>query len=296
MKSEAAAAESAPIRWRNRVIVGATVLVLFLAAYFWMLASFQAEGEQRANGFVAIQDEHDQVEITASVLSVNPTQGEMNLRLQFEPQGTFADKGLLSRDLTLFVDSATGNVERFFSKGKVMNPTDVTVNLDGAYTDYPFDRYQASLYLYMTSSEKNPVVESDVAVTLTFLSSQHGLRITTKLDPKSSEANPIIDIDIARASSTIIFAVMVMVIMWLLALCVLAWALSIVLLGKKIEATLFGWVGTMLFAFPALRSAVPGSPPIGSLNDYLAFFWAEAIVAVGLVIAVTTYLRRLLKA
>ncbi|WP_223244548.1 DUF4436 family protein [Streptomyces sp. CBMA156] len=41
-----------------------------------------------------------------------------------------------------------------------------------------------------------------------------------------------------------------------------------------------------LFALVGLRNAAPGSPPIGSLLDYAAFFWAELLVAVGLTMVV----------
>ena len=34
-----------------------------------------------------------------------------------------------------------------------------------------------------------------------------------------------------------------------------------------------------------VRNAAPGSPPIGSLIDYAAFFWAEGIIAASLVTA-----------
>ena len=32
-----------------------------------------------------------------------------------------------------------------------------------------------------------------------------------------------------------------------------------------------------------MRNNLPGNPPIGSLNDFLAFFWTEGIVALALV-------------
>jgi Domain of unknown function (DUF4436) len=41
-----------------------------------------------------------------------------------------------------------------------------------------------------------------------------------------------------------------------------------------------------LFALAALRNVAPGTPPIGCLLDYAAFFWAEFLTAVGVVSAV----------
>jgi hypothetical protein len=40
---------------------------------------------------------------------------------------------------------------------------------------------------------------------------------------------------------------------------------------------------TIVFALPFVRDAVPGTPPVGVLSDYVAFFWAEAIVVVATV-------------
>ena len=48
----------------------------------------------------------------------------------------------------------------------------------------------------------------------------------------------------------------------------------------------FGWMAATLCALVSVRQAAPGSPPIGSLIDYAAFFWAEGIIAVSLVAAV----------
>jgi len=41
-----------------------------------------------------------------------------------------------------------------------------------------------------------------------------------------------------------------------------------------------------LFALVGLRNPAPGNPPIGSLIDYAAFLWAEALIALALVSAV----------
>ncbi|GIW05989.1 MAG: hypothetical protein KatS3mg060_0794 [Dehalococcoidia bacterium] len=68
--------------------------------------------------------------------------------------------------------------------------------------------------------------------------------------------------------------------------------LSIVFFDKRIEAAILSSLGAMLFAFPALRSAVPGAPPIGAAIDYFAFFWAEMIVAVSLITLLVVYIRR----
>jgi hypothetical protein len=55
---------------------------------------------------------------------------------------------------------------------------------------------------------------------------------------------------------------------------------------------MFSWLAALLFAMVPLRSAMPGAPPIGALSDVLAFFWAEMLIALSLVLIVFTWLRR----
>ncbi|MGC1858211.1 MAG: DUF4436 family protein, partial [Pseudolabrys sp.] len=51
---------------------------------------------------------------------------------------------------------------------------------------------------------------------------------------------------------------------------------SLVFLGvRRIEVTLIGVLGAMIFALPALRNALPGARPLSVRADILIFFWAE---------------------
>ena len=52
---------------------------------------------------------------------------------------------------------------------------------------------------------------------------------------------------------------------------------------RKFETAAVAFLAALLFAFPTVRNNLPGNPPIGSLNDFLAFFWTEGIVALALV-------------
>jgi hypothetical protein len=56
---------------------------------------------------------------------------------------------------------------------------------------------------------------------------------------------------------------------------------------RRIEVTLVGALGAMIFALPALRNSMPGAPPLGVRADILFFFWAElgAIIALCLFMA-----------
>ena len=61
---------------------------------------------------------------------------------------------------------------------------------------------------------------------------------------------------------------------------------------RKVEVTVMGWMGAMLFATIPLRNFLPGSPPIGSWIDYLIVLWVLAGLVVGLVLFVIAWIRR----
>jgi hypothetical protein len=86
-----------------------------------------------------------------------------------------------------------------------------------------------------------------------------------------------------RATTTIFWALFVDVLFWGTAVAALMLAVQLAEGHRRFEAGFTSFLAALLFAFPAVRNALPGSPPIGSLNDFLAFFWTEGIVALALV-------------
>jgi hypothetical protein len=101
-----------------------------------------------------------------------------------------------------------------------------------------------------------------------------------------------IEIEISRSATVWLFALFIMALQWLLALGALFVAFSVLVRGRKVELAMFSWLAALLFAMVPLRSAMPGAPPIGALSDVLAFFWAEMLIALSLVLIVFTWLRR----
>ena len=83
----------------------------------------------------------------------------------------------------------------------------------------------------------------------------------------------------------------VVIVMWALGLCVLAGALHIVRRRLGLVWPALGWMAATLFALVGFRNAAPGLPPVGSLIDYCAFFWAEALIALSLVLVTVRGIR-----
>ena len=83
-----------------------------------------------------------------------------------------------------------------------------------------------------------------------------------------------------------------MCLMWGVSVAVLLLVLSIVVRGRKVEIAMFSFIATLLFAFVTVRNSQPAVPPVGTLSDYLSFFWAVVILALSLLTIIITWLRR----
>lgn len=121
-----------------------------------------------------------------------------------------------------------------------------------------------------------------------------GFKIETKELKQKDRGFSIAEItfNVERSQSSLGFAVFIMVLIGLLTLVAFLAGFAVVVLGRRIEMSMLGWLGGMLFALVPLRNAMPGAPPIGCLADYMSFFWAEAITAATLIAVVLTWFVR----
>jgi hypothetical protein len=291
-------------KWLKRIIPVGIGILVFLALYFLMIQLFNTEGVAEVKEFGAqmVGTSPDYVMISAKLVSVDPVKGDLSMRLQFAPQGVYmdADGASLTTPLLLDLNSSTGKTEYNFKNDERMNPVDLTVSLyGGEVMRYPFDEHYADLTigLYAVSEGKEGEAKqfTPVPFKVNFTGALPGYSITAEEWDKKEASYDEIYMTFIRSATTKFFAVFIMVLMWLLAIVALSVSLTCLITGRKIEATLFSWMGALLFAMVPLRNAMPAAPPIGALTDYISFFWAEILVALSLVIFVYTYLSRPLK-
>ncbi|WP_157849647.1 MULTISPECIES: DUF4436 family protein [Streptomyces] len=191
-----------------------------------------------------------------------------------------ADNPLVpARDVVLETTSLEQTSIRYPAGQQIASST-VTFNLlDGRITDYPFDRYHTLIGFQATIGGQPAAVVIAVEEADPFF--------VFKQNAKVSEGGAVAVTErISRSRSTFILAWFMMAAMWALALSVLVAAWLIVRQRRGIIWPALGWMAATLFALVGMRNAAPGSPPIGSLLDYAAFFWAELLVAVGLTMVV----------
>ncbi|MBF9071925.1 DUF4436 family protein [Streptacidiphilus fuscans] len=272
-------------RWRSlRPLRTPLVLVLAVAAVCGAgVALYLNERSSRQQiTVVGNPSANDWVELDITSQGVDTSALELSLSVTAVPHGSLAaepDSLVFTKNVEITTVSLTTTTFHTIP-GEPAPLQVVSAGLyDGTPTDYPFDHYDVSAGWIAT------VDGHDVPLAITFSDSDPFFVVRPT---KSTSAGSVARLDAraGRSRGTFILAWFMMVAMWALALAVAggAWVLARRRQGMVWPA--LGWMAATLFALVGLRNAAPGSPPIGSLMDYVAFFWAEAIIAAGL--AVTT--------
>jgi uncharacterized protein DUF4436 len=263
-------------RVRKGLIAG-VVLVLLAGAYVLGLVAFNTQRDNAHKEF-DIDSGRNGIGVNARVIGVDPATDAMTVRLEFVPLGTFALTQVALREpVEVFINTAKGRTSLRYSRGSVMSPIEATLALNrGDFLDYPFDKYEAALLVYAQQG-----LRTRVPVSMSVTTGFNGFKVDTSRGTFLGQGYP--RFKLRRASTTIFFAAFIMVVFWATAGAAAWLATLLVERRRKFETAAVAFLAALLFAFPTVRNNLPGSPPIGSLNDFLAFFWAEGIVALALI-------------
>lgn len=296
------------IKFNSGISILATIFLLLLAPAFSLHAQENKEAED------------NEIQVQGKIISIDPTKGDVAVRLEFLPTGNFAkEDGTLARTIKFDTLSSNGKQEITFEKGKRMSPTEVLLNMyDGSVTDYPFDTHKADLVFFFTvkpdktdkpadkpksaegETEANPEtpqpveeeMETEVPFTLDFTPTMAGYNFTTVKSKDSDETYIDLEITMSRAPMIKVFSGFIMALMWCVSLAVLGLVFTVVVKKRKAEIAMFSFIATLLFAFVTVRNSQPFVPPVGTFSDYLSFFWAEAILGLCLLSVILTWLFR----
>ncbi|MEG4282275.1 DUF4436 family protein [Microcoleus sp. A006_D1] len=240
------------------------------------------------------------VEVKMTVIGVDPIKNELETRLQFELKGIYK-KGPTypAQDLLMTVNGANvEDSEITFKEGKPMMVPALKFNLvKGKINNYPFDRHIAKVAISLDplasiGKKFAPFELNPVPLEFKFNADVPGFDISYMPMEENSSIFIYIDVYATRSVPVKFFALVIIVIMWVLSIMALLLALKVMQSGKLPEVGMLSWTGVMLFAFPAIRNAQPGVPPVGTASDFLSFFWTEIIVVVALVIIGSCWLKR----
>lgn len=272
---------------RVRMILGAACSALVLALLAAVL--FQSYRSTRHREFSAgLDDKSTEVEVLALLREVDIAKGEVRLRLFVNrPADDPPDQAF-----ELETNSETANPVIKLAAGTSSMATDATVSFEGGDDlMYPFDRYTTSLDVRAFPIDNGGRGEA-VPVALSIESLNAGFQFEATGATESAPLERVVGIELTRSAVPKVMAVVMSVVMAALAVIVVSVGHLIVTGRRKFEFASFTWMAAMLFALVGFRNAAPGTPPMGSLFDFMGFFWAELAVAGSLIRIGAFYIRR----
>lgn len=171
---------------------------------------------------------------------------------------------------------------------------EVTFDFDlevGNVRDYPLDNYTSTMTLAATEQIRDGM---DKPLPIHVTAWEGILGFSVKCQPAAVQPPGQLNLQfsISRTGPVAFFGIAIYGAMIVMTMCALVIG-SLVFIGiRRIEVTLVGALGAMIFALPALRNALPGAPPLGVRADILVFFWAELGAIVALCLFVAAWARR----
>jgi Domain of unknown function (DUF4436) len=273
------------LAWRLLRQVVPLIVLAGLVAAGLVLYGDERDVQQQAYGLGDARSAN-RLDLTITVEKMNPAAQQLTMRVVAVPEGDLAaEAGSLvpSRAITLETTSLTTTMLSY-PAGQPAAVTELAVDAPGIVTDYPLDRYHATIGFAAQADGTAIPVWLTLADTDPFF--QVGIA-------RGEDANGYasFSVTLTRSRSTLILAWLMMAIMWALALSVAAATRVLVRQRSRLIWPALGWMAATLFALAGFRNAAPGSPPIGSVLDYAAYLWAELIVAVSLVVTTAAGIR-----
>jgi hypothetical protein len=295
------------------------VLVAFMISiYCFVLLRSLNEGSRRSLQLRDDTDAADHIVISMLVTAVNPSTHELTAQIGFRPQGTLAqDEVTPAVNLKLLTNNVRGQQEFDFPKGQRMNRIEAVFPLNGELNRYPFDRYETTLWILMTTPAKqkesqirnipesaegqalqeavgtNTLQQSTtIPLAVSLSASTPGLKFEGNVSRESSLRVTGIGLKIRRADNVIAVSILLMTLMSGLAWSLLAMVLKATTSGPKVNLVPLSISISLIFGLPALRNVQPGVPLVGAFGDYVSFIWSEIIVGLSAIIIIWTWLLR----
>ena len=144
---------------------------------------------------------------------------------------------------------------------------------------------------YKTEAEGSIVSVAPIPIVVSGAGGATGW-ITTMTVPGAPMEEAESTITFERAFSTRAFALLIVGMSVMLAALSLTVGVLVRLRRRVVEATLLSWAAALLFALPAMRNFMPGSPPIGVALDVYVFLWVMVAAVFGVVLAALAWIER----
>jgi len=272
---------SARVRRNPAPVILAVAVGLLVVYYVVVLAT----GALRTTTAVPVggQEEPsgDYMTLRMSVQDVDLTNRVVQANVLPIPHGDYvgAKAGEISRPLRIEVVSGgvTTSVVTFPGES-IVDPTSLSLTLERGDTSYPFDQPFANFQLSVQDDDSGDAVPFEVDMSNSarpwVMEAQRGAA-----DEQADRALVPLQLDGHRdALSIVIVSFYVLAILFTTLMAVVT--IGSAILRHSLEFANVIWLSATLLSFPALRSAMPGAPPIGTTLDFVFLFPCLALIAV----------------
>lgn len=267
---------------RLALVVGALLVVLTTTTVLFLIDRAHSDTGAAAGPTDEELARVDAVRVTVLLKRLDTTSSTAVADILVEPVGTLADqRGRFARATS--IELSTYRTDPIIAPvGRIPSVEERRIAVSGTAIDYPFDRYRVAVTATAASADGGAV-----PVALVVGDSADSFAIT----PESQDSDGgVLEIDLIakRTLPSIVFAGFVMLLMYGIAAAAGTAAYYVLHLHRGLLFPACSMLAAMLFALPPLRHQVPGdpAPPMGSFIDFIAFFPAEAVVALSLISAV----------
>jgi hypothetical protein len=307
--------------WQRPTRLKIAFVLSIAAMYVALLVRGSTESTRRS---LQLRDEtsaQDRVAVSVVVTNVNPATQELTAQLGFRLAGNIAqDEVTPAADMKLLINNVRGQQEFDFPRGKRTNRIEAVFPLNGNFNNYPFDRYETTMWLLMTippvigKAQVSKVPENQpqetlhaeqlavgavtlqrstpIPLSLVVSAAIPGIKFQGSVTRNESTQVTGIGLNLRRADNLIGVSLLINLMMTGLAVSVLAMVLQVTTVKGQFDLVPLSMSLSLIFGLPALRNVQPGVPPVGAFSDYVTFIWAELIVAVSAVVTVWQWVLR----
>jgi hypothetical protein len=317
--------------WNRRILLGILIGGAFLAVY--LLAIQRIVGEKSLRSLELKDDVKiaDHLGIEIVVTNVDLAHGKLMIRMRMRPSGRIgSDFRTPSVQLKLYVNNSPGQEAFEFPVGEGMTRVEATVPVEGDPNQYPFDKYESNIWLYVdtppppTAPQTSRVGHANVSpahvppdnqglgaadeelaldkdslqknvsvpLSISVSAATPGVKYTGEVIRTKGTFATNVRLKMVRPFNVINTSIIVMCLMMGLALSVVAMVINRIMSPNKSDLLPLSLSISLIFGLPALRNIQPGVPTVGVLGDYFSFIWAELFVAASAIIMALTWLLR----
>ncbi len=275
-----------------RVLVIAVLVLASAIGYGLVLARFDVTAEPEEQQFGAPASEA-RFRLYLQPVAIDAVNETMQVRISVLPphSGSNAPASVADRDLTLVIYRGSGAEQVSVRSNQSFPEVSLSFDLEGGtIRNYPVDEYTSIVHLACMEPGQDRA-SAAVPTEITAWEGILGYTVQGKETAPDRAGEVVLRFTVRRTGAVAFFGLAVYIAMVVLALCGITLGTLVFVGYRKVEVTLVGALGAIVFALPALRNALPGAPPLGIRADVMVFFWAELGAVLALFLFVTAWVR-----